>query len=66
MTAVRSACQILERDGHQCVACGAGGVRFEVDHIVPLAAGGSNELANLRTLCVPCHRRRAARPAERP
>lgn len=31
---------VLERDGHRCVACG---VRFEVDHVVPLAAGGSND-----------------------
>ncbi|MBE7519570.1 MAG: HNH endonuclease [Thermoflexaceae bacterium] len=27
-------------------------------HIVPLAGGGSNEPANLRTLCVTCHRKR--------
>ncbi|MBI2764838.1 MAG: HNH endonuclease [Chloroflexi bacterium] len=49
---------MLERDGHRCVACGVTGVRFEVDHVVPLAAGGSNEPANLRTLCIPCHRDR--------
>lgn len=49
---------VLERDGYRCIECGALGVRFEVDHIVPLAAGGTNELANLRTLCVPCHRTR--------
>lgn len=49
---------VLERDGHRCLACGATGVRFEVDHIVPLAAGGSNEPANLRTMCVLCHRAR--------
>lgn len=29
---------------------------WDVDHIVPLAVGGSNELENLRTLCIPCHR----------
>lgn len=53
--------EVLERDGQRCVACGATGVRFEVDHIVPLANGGSNELQNLRTLCVPCHRKRQGR-----
>jgi 5-methylcytosine-specific restriction protein A len=52
---------VLGRDGYRCVACGATGVRFEVDHIVPLAAGGSNEPANLRTLCILCQRRRVGR-----
>jgi 5-methylcytosine-specific restriction protein A len=31
-------------------------VWFDVDHVVPLADGGTNTLDNLRTLCVPCHR----------
>jgi 5-methylcytosine-specific restriction endonuclease McrA len=29
---------------------------WEMDHCVPLAEGGTNELENLRVLCVPCHR----------
>jgi 5-methylcytosine-specific restriction endonuclease McrA len=29
---------------------------WEADHIVPVVEGGGNELANLRTLCTPCHR----------
>lgn len=28
---------------------------YEVDHIVPLALGGTNGLKNLQALCVPCH-----------
>jgi 5-methylcytosine-specific restriction endonuclease McrA len=28
---------------------------YEVDHILPRELGGTNELANLRTLCVGCH-----------
>jgi 5-methylcytosine-specific restriction endonuclease McrA len=23
------------RDGHQCVVCGAAGVRLDVDHVIP-------------------------------
>lgn len=57
---------VLERDGHRCLACGTTGVRFEVDHIVPLAAGGSNALVNLRTLCALCHRLRGARRVDAP
>ena len=28
---------------------------YEVDHIIPLALGGTNGLRNLQALCVPCH-----------
>jgi 5-methylcytosine-specific restriction protein A len=36
-----------------CVACGRPAT--EVDHIRPLALGGTNEAGNLRSLCKPCH-----------
>ena len=29
---------------------------WEMDHKTPLWDGGSNEIKNLRTLCIPCHR----------
>jgi len=29
---------------------------WDADHTLALAEGGTNELANLRTLCLPCHR----------
>ena len=29
---------------------------WDMDHVRPLWAGGSNDLTNLRTLCIPCHR----------
>ena len=28
---------------------------FHIDHIVPLACGGTNEKINLQILCQPCH-----------
>ena len=28
---------------------------FEIDHIIPLACGGSNDNENLQVLCKPCH-----------
>lgn len=31
-------------------------VQYQVDHITPRHDGGTNELTNLRTLCVPCHK----------
>lgn len=30
---------------------------YEIDHIIPFCQGGSHAPENLRTLCIPCHRR---------
>ena len=45
----------LERDHHRCVACGERG--FIADHIVCRKDGGTDTLANLRTLCRTCDNR---------
>jgi 5-methylcytosine-specific restriction protein A len=34
---------------------------WELDHRVPLIDGGTHDLSNLQTLCVPCHRDKSAR-----
>jgi 5-methylcytosine-specific restriction protein A len=49
--------EVLLRDAYQCQMCGAcvSGRRAHVDHIVPKREGGSDEVSNLRTLCVSCH-----------
>lgn len=52
---------LLARDGGSCAACGTRGERWHVDHIVPVAEGGTHELSNLQTLCVPCHFAKNAR-----
>ena len=57
---------ILERDGHRCVSCGRspatdGLVVLELDHIVPVCRGGTNEESNLRTLCRECNRGKRGR-----
>lgn len=41
-----------------CVVCERAGfveLATEVDHIIPLAQGGSNDYANLQALCSDCH-----------
>lgn len=69
--------QALRRDGHRCVLCGATGTSngvvptgtrlggLEVDHIKPVAQYPDLELvlANVRTLCRPCHARHGWRPS---
>lgn len=37
-----------------CELCGSAGA--QVDHIIPVAEGGSWELPNLRLLCTDCHK----------
>ena len=62
MNKVRSAARwkrvrlaVLDRDGWRCRHCGRAG-RFEVDHIIPLEAGGAAfDMDNLQSLCRPCH-----------
>ncbi|MGN6168187.1 MAG: HNH endonuclease [Solirubrobacteraceae bacterium] len=55
--------EILDRDGHVCRLCSAPAT--DVDHVVPLAVGGTDEPSNLRALCAPCHRRRTGQEAVR-
>lgn len=63
---------IRERDWHVCRTCGKPAI--EVDHIVEVADGGTNDQANLQLLCGLHHRektikskmkRHAERPAKR-
>ncbi len=49
---------VFDRDG-ACMECGAVD-NLEVDHIYPVALGGSDDLDNLQALCAPCNRRKGA------
>lgn len=64
--------QVWERDAGRCVLCRVVCKRTkdnrydsddnlgEIDHIVPVCHGGSNELDNLRLLCKGCNRDKGA------
>ena len=49
--------EVFKRDGFTCAYCGATPpkVILQVDHIVPVAAGGNNKIDNLVTSCQPCN-----------
>ena len=50
--------QVFQRDGYRCRECGASNDEtvLEIDHIVPVARGGTNDIENLQTLCRECNR----------
>lgn len=52
--------QILQRDNFTCKLCGKTGAVtiLEVDHIIPVADGGTDDPENLRTTCYACNRGR--------
>ena len=51
--------EVFSRDNYTCQDCGANGVEIHADHIKPFATYRHLrfELANGRTLCVPCHKK---------
>lgn len=53
LTAKRRA-KVKERDGFRCVTCGST-ADLEVDHIIPVAKGGTRAMDNLQTLCGGCN-----------
>lgn len=55
--------RILERDGFRCRYCGRGSatVELQMDHIVPVSKGGSNDDDNLLTACKDCNYGKATR-----
>jgi hypothetical protein len=55
---------VLERDGFRCVYCGATAAhaRLVIDHRVPVAAGGTDDIDNLATACEPCNLGKGSQP----
>jgi 5-methylcytosine-specific restriction protein A len=59
----RQRMRALNRDGHQCMIRGPRCTvdATEVDHVVPVHLGGSDELDNLASCCAACHSGKTAR-----
>jgi len=51
---------VYQRDKFQCQSCGKKieETPLNVDHIIPLAKGGSNDISNLQTLCRLCNQKK--------
>lgn len=46
---------VFQRDGYVCTYCKDEDGPFQIDHIVPVTRGGSNEPDNLCVACKPCN-----------
>lgn len=60
--------EVLRRDAHRCRYCGSGApdVPLTVDHVVPVALGGSDDPANLVTACRDCNSGKSASSPDAP
>lgn len=45
---------LCKKYGNECLACGIGG-KLTVDHVVPIAKGGTNDISNIQPLCMSCN-----------
>jgi 5-methylcytosine-specific restriction endonuclease McrA len=54
--------RLLVRQGGKCAVCKCVlGGKYHVDHVQPLAAGGSNDKSNIQVLCAPCNLAKGAK-----
>lgn len=51
---------VFSRDKYQCQSCGQTNLEtnLTIDHIIPLALGGQNDISNLQTLCFSCNQQK--------
>ena len=55
--------EVLDRDAWTCRYCGCQDrTRMEVDHVVPVAEGGTDDTGNLVASCKSCNRSKGAKP----
>ncbi|MDZ8078759.1 MAG: HNH endonuclease [Nostoc sp. DcaGUA01] len=54
---------VWQRDKYQCRSCGKTPLEtnLSIDHIIPLARGGQNDISNLQTLCFTCNQKKTDR-----
>jgi len=63
MVKVSTRFEVFKRDGFTCRYCGhkTPDAILEIDHVIPSAAGGGDEIENLVTACYECNRGKGPR-----
>lgn len=51
---------VFQRDNYQCHSCGktAAEAKLQIDHIIPVAKGGIDDISNFQTLCQACNQQK--------
>jgi len=52
---------LLDKAGSKCAHCGFTCCSPHIDHILPVALGGSDEIENLQVLCASCNLHKGAK-----
>jgi 5-methylcytosine-specific restriction endonuclease McrA len=55
--------EILKRDNYTCHYCHRTGIPLEVEHVVPLYKGGTNDPKNLVAACHDCNQGKGIKDA---
>ena len=57
---------VYERDDFTCQYCGlhANVDELQIDHIIPVSRGGTNDINSLVTSCAVCNKKKGARCAQ--
>ena len=54
--------KIAAEQGWKCnICCIELPFNYQIDHIIPISAGGLNDMSNGQALCVECHERKSSR-----
>jgi len=53
--------EVFQLDNYKCLECGVTSniCSLEIDHIIPVSRGGTDEMSNLQTLCYTCNREKS-------
>ena len=58
--------QLMRRQDNTCTYCGhrRRASSLDIDHVIPVARGGSNDPSNLQVICRPCNQRKGVQTDE--